>query len=92
MAPQSPLPPHATATHANGLRYAGLLAVALAIIQTQATAAGNELGNESAEMYTEAKNMLINSPAGGAVILNGVAVSDLVSTHHTLRRGQQTWC
>ena len=84
MAP--PTPPHATATHAHRHRYVGLLAVALAI-QCQATA-----GNESAEMYTEAKNMLINSPAGGAVILNGVAVSDLVSARHTPRRGQQTWC
>ena len=81
MAPPTILPPYETTTHAHGYRCAWLLAVALAI-QCQASA-GNASALGGAEMYTEAKNMIVNSPAGGAVILNGVAVSDLVSAHHT---------
>ena len=85
MAPQSPPPPHATATHPRGYRYTWLLAmVALAI---QCHVSGSSRNESAAEMYTEAKNMLINSPAGGAVIINGVAVGDLVSLHHGLSFG-----
>ena len=59
-----------------------LLAVALArqcqaIAGSEPRATRSETAFAGAEMYTEAKNLLVNSP-GGAVILNGVGVGDIV--------------
>ena len=69
-----------------------LLAVALAR-QCQATAGSEPRATRSesafaeAEMYTEAKNLHVNSPEGGAVILNGVViVADMDALNASLAR------